>query len=116
MRVWILLCAVLTNVVLHPPLTSHAQTVQPTTEARSRAEAQMKLTVSRFEHDKDLSAAREGFEKANALDASYAKPLLYLGQIALRQEDWAEAIKDYEAFCTIDNTSDDYVQAQLKLR
>ena len=82
---------------------------------RAKAEAQLKLTTARLERDKDLDAAHAGFEKAHELDPSYPKPLLYLGGIAFKREDWAAAIRNYEAYIALDNSSDDYVQAQLKL-
>jgi Skp family chaperone for outer membrane proteins len=84
-------------------------------DARAKAESQVKSTAAQLATDKDLHAAREGFQKAHELDPSDPKPLLYMGAIAFRQEDWPAAVKSYEAYLQLDPAGDESKVAAEKL-
>jgi Skp family chaperone for outer membrane proteins len=96
------------------PRTSYGQS-DARSDARAKAEAQVKSTASQLAADKDLHAASEGFQKAHELDPSDPKPLFYMGAIAFRQEDWAAAVKSYEAYLQLDPAGDESKIAAEKI-
>lgn len=92
-----------------------AEPAAPVVGDRAEAAAQDKLTVERLKRDHDYKAALDGFAKAHDLDPAYPEALFHMGLMSTQLEDWPAAIRYYEAFKALDNTSDLYVQVQLKL-
>jgi formylglycine-generating enzyme required for sulfatase activity len=88
----------------------------PAQADRAAAEAQVKLATARMQREgADLSEAVAGFRKATELDGTYAQPWFYLGAIAEKQGEYEVALGHFEQFCKLDQTSEYFVQAQLKM-
>jgi formylglycine-generating enzyme required for sulfatase activity len=88
----------------------------PAQADRAAAEAQVKLATARMQREgSDLSEAVAGFRKATELDRTYAQPWFYLGAIAEKQGEYEVALGHFEQFCKLDQTSEYFVQAQLKM-
>lgn len=91
------------------------QATRPVSEARQKAEAQLKLTAMRLARGESLDIVRAGFLRAHELDPTYALPLLTAAGIAERQEDWQGAADLYAQYCKLDDKSELYVRVQLRL-